>query len=736
MMDKVYNERRFLAALLTAACAALVILVVSPASAQLIPELTAEKSTQNAWQAPDLAALPSNWWSEFTTDEGQLESQRANQFITAIQQRTMGLSGAELSTAENGVSKLKSLLELLALAKNEPVEHHFNPPLVQEKYFLDDVLDLRDQWRDLEAVAAQVQLQTDQIETQTRLIQTRRDKLLRQYSSSSPESPARIITGINRISGRVEYELTLANTQNYRRSLKQIETQRQLVNEQLNFAQQHLISTDVSLSDIQDEVDVAREKAVEMSNKVPALQQQLLDALSSDTINPSLQVLRKQQLTRASAEAELAELQTFLVTTKSNWFHLRAGELDSDFDLATAMPLARRVTTDALNQAELWASISQTTLTASPPGSNLNATKNFEIAQSVARDTLALVGHIRSTSDDLLLTQDILTKELISGRTGLGNTRARLGLVFGNAWDRLVELADFHLFNIGDTAVTPAGLFKMLLILGLAFGISWLIRFLLARGLRERRAAQSPAFYTLGRLLHYVIILAGTFAALSSIGIDFASFALIAGALSVGIGFGLQAIVSNFVSGLILLFEGTLRVGDYIELDSGLCGVVKEINTRATLVHTNDSVDVVVPNSELVTTKLTNWTLRETVARVRVPFGVAYGSDKELVRKLALEAVKDVDFALTNMPGREPQIRLTSFGDSALEFDALIWVSRQGVRRPMRIKGSFLWALETLLREHNIEIPFPQRDLHVRSDFRGSEEQVAPPETQDHVSDV
>jgi potassium efflux system protein len=379
---------------------------------------------------------------------------------------------------------------------------------------------------------------------------------------------------------------------------------------------------------------------------------------------------------------------------------------------------SRRTSANALKKIELWSSISQTTLITPSSDTSLNTIKNYEIAQSVARDTLAVLGQINSTSDNLLIIQDILTKELISNRSGLGSAGARLGLVFGNTWDRLVDLSDFHLFNIGDTAVTPVGIVKMMFILALAFCISWLIRFLLARGLRNKRASQSPAFYTLGRILHYITILAGSFAALGSIGIDFASFALIAGALSVGIGFGLQAIVSNFVSGLILLFEGTLRVGDYIELDSGLCGVVKEINTRATLVHTNDSVDVVVPNSELVTTKLTNWTLRETVARMRIPFGVAYGSDKELVRKLALEATEEVEFALHKMPGREPQIRLSSFGDNALEFEAFIWVSRQGVRRPLRIRADFLWALETLLRENNVEIPFPQRDLHVRSDFR------------------
>jgi len=239
--------------------------------------------------------------------------------------------------------------------------------------------------------------------------------------------------------------------------------------------------------------------------------------------------------------------------------------------------------------------------------------------------------------------------------------------------------------------------------------------------------------YALGRLLHYIIILVGIFAAMGSIGIDFTSFALIAGALSVGIGFGLQAIVNNFVSGLILLFEGTLRVGDYIQLDSGLSGVVREINTRATIVTTNDSVDVVVPNSELVTTKLTNWTLRESMGRIRVPFSVAYGSDKELVKKVALEAVSDVEFALTHMPDREPQVRLVNFGDSALEFQTLLWLSRPGIRRPNRSRGMYLWALETRLREAGIEIPFPQRDVHVRSDFRAKPPQAVRPETEDEA---
>ena len=136
------------------------------------------------------------------------------------------------------------------------------------------------------------------------------------------------------------------------------------------------------------------------------------------------------------------------------------------------------------------------------------------------------------------------------------------------------------------------------------------------------------------------------------------------------------------------------------------------------MVNTNDNVDVVVPNSELVTTKLTNWTLRESIARVRIPFGVAYGSDKEQVREAALAAAADMEFVLHKMPRREPQVRLYNFGDSALEFEMMLWVSRAGVRRPHRIRCDFLWNLDTRLREAGIEIPFPQRDLHLRSDFR------------------
>jgi small-conductance mechanosensitive channel len=284
-----------------------------------------------------------------------------------------------------------------------------------------------------------------------------------------------------------------------------------------------------------------------------------------------------------------------------------------------------------------------------------------------------------------------------------------------SGYNWVIDLADVTLFKIGDTPIQGEDILRVILIMTAAMLLSRGIRHAIRRVGGGESSGTQASLYTVARLTHYVIIIMAIFIALSSIGFGFGNIALVAGALSVGIGFGLQSIVNNFVSGLIILFEHSLRVGDYIELDTGLTGTVKSINVRSTLINTNDNIDIVVPNSEFVTARLTNWTLGERILRVRIPFGVAYGSDKELVKKAALEAVAEVSYTLTHMKGREPDVWLVNFGDNSLDFLLLIWVNRQGARRPTRTRASYLWALETKLSEYGIEIPFPQRDLHLRS---------------------
>jgi small-conductance mechanosensitive channel len=332
-----------------------------------------------------------------------------------------------------------------------------------------------------------------------------------------------------------------------------------------------------------------------------------------------------------------------------------------------------------------------------------------------AQETLAHVAELSGAIADLQLLMAAVDNAIAdySGtfRLWLGN----VGRAIKTSWIRLTEVADRTLFSVGEAPVTSGDIVQAFIILAIGWGLSRGIRIGIRRVGKKESVGRQAALYTISRLTHYSIILLAVLVALTSIGLDFTNLALVAGALSVGIGFGLQSIVNNFVSGLIILFERTLRVGDYIELDNGLTGTVKAINVRSTLINTNDNIDIVVPNSEFVSTRLTNWTLAEHILRMRIPFGVAYGSDKELVKQAAIEACADVPYTLTHMPGREPDVWLVEYGDNSLNFLLLVWVNRQGARRPTRTKAAYLWQLETKLSEYGIEIPFPQRDLHLRS---------------------
>tara|TARA_B100001123_G_scaffold449855_1_gene617150 strand:- start:344 stop:1303 length:960 start_codon:yes stop_codon:yes gene_type:complete len=288
---------------------------------------------------------------------------------------------------------------------------------------------------------------------------------------------------------------------------------------------------------------------------------------------------------------------------------------------------------------------------------------------------------------------------------------------FGTAWETLVVIFSKQLFSIGTTSVTALGLVQVLVAVVVAILVSRAIRGALSRiGLRWAPEDRS-ALYTIGRIIHYAVLTFGWAVGLSIIGVDLTNLAVLLGALGIGIGFGLQDTVANFIAGVIILFERHVRVHDFIELESGLVGEVREIRMRATRVVTNNNIDILVPNSEFIRGRVTNWTLDEADRRIRVPFGVGYGSDKEKVRKAALEAATRVPHTLTGMAHRLPQVWLVQFGDSSLDFELVVWLTPEAVKLPFLVKAEYLWEIHSSLMEHGIEIPFPQRDLHLRSLF-------------------
>jgi small-conductance mechanosensitive channel len=228
----------------------------------------------------------------------------------------------------------------------------------------------------------------------------------------------------------------------------------------------------------------------------------------------------------------------------------------------------------------------------------------------------------------------------------------------------------------------------------------------------------NPAsLYAFTRIASYTVLFLGGMTALNVAGIPMSKLMLLLGGLGVGLGFGLQEIFNNFLSGLIVLFDRSLKVGDFVELASGLNGTVRDIRIRSTRITTNDNVDVLIPNSEFISGRVINWTLQDGTRRLRIPFGVAYGSPKEIVRKAALEAAASVPLTLSMEGERAPMVLLTGFGDSSLNFELVVWVVPEATRSPLPATAAYNWALETALIAAGIEFPWPQRDLRVRSWF-------------------
>jgi small-conductance mechanosensitive channel len=269
---------------------------------------------------------------------------------------------------------------------------------------------------------------------------------------------------------------------------------------------------------------------------------------------------------------------------------------------------------------------------------------------------------------------------------------------------------DLPLFQIGQQPVSLLFLIRVAIFLIVLVLIShFAMRFLKNRILNHTPLSHSQQ-YALARVISYLVFAFGLIVGLESIGLNLNSLVVIGGALGIGIGLGLQPIVTNFVAGLILLLEQPVRLGDRIEIGDTYGDVVR-MKGRSTWVRTNDNVVIIVPNSEFINNRVTNWTANDPHVRISLPVGVSYNADPEKVRNILLEIANKHPDVLHDMP---PQVIFTEFGDSSLNFELRVWTTRQ-VQTPKVLKSDLYFSVFAAFREHGIEIPFPQRDLHVRS---------------------
>ncbi len=268
---------------------------------------------------------------------------------------------------------------------------------------------------------------------------------------------------------------------------------------------------------------------------------------------------------------------------------------------------------------------------------------------------------------------------------------------------------NIHLFEVNKTPVTLASIFMFVLGMILFLGLSRFLNRVVISRLLNRFQIDSGMQYTMLRVNHYAIMTVGAIVSFQFIGIDLSGLAVIFGLLSVGIGFGLQNVTSNFIAGLILLFERPIKIGDRI-LVGETEGDVVDINIRSTTIRSVNNISIIVPNSEFVSGRVVNWSHGETMIRVDVEVGVSYNSDLDKVLATLKEVAHEHPEVLKNP---EPDVLLKSFGDSSWNMKLRVWIDEP--RQHPIITSDLNCAIVNKFREHNIEIPFPQRDLHLRS---------------------
>ena len=268
------------------------------------------------------------------------------------------------------------------------------------------------------------------------------------------------------------------------------------------------------------------------------------------------------------------------------------------------------------------------------------------------------------------------------------------------------------LFTVGDHQFTLMNIIIVVAGLAVVVIFSGFVKSFLINKALKKRIPDSGLRNSIGIMTRWIIILVGVFIILDSAGIKLGTLGVLFGALGVGIGFGLQNIADNFISGIIILLERPIKVGDRVEVGD-VKGDVINIAARATTIITNDNITLIIPNSEFISKTVINWSHNDSKVRFRFPVGVSYSEDPEKVKNVLLDVISK-NKGVLKYP--EPEVIFDNFGDSSLDFQLFVWTSDY-TQRPSKLKSQLYYEIFKKFAEHDIEIPFPQRDIHIRSEM-------------------
>ncbi|MBN1253206.1 MAG: mechanosensitive ion channel [Bacteroidales bacterium] len=697
-------------------------LVFSCANAQ-IPDLIPQKEEpiKKITTPPDPSALSDDWWDYFDKDEDEYNV-RKDKFIKTLINFEKNVDPKTDRRLKPLINSIVEKINILSDYKKQKILTPFESQPIKNSFSLNEYINLIKSLYEKKHVLSNDKFQLNVEEKSIKDNESKYNLFFQNYKKQEKSNLKKLILGLQVISSKISIEIDKQQIALSKSLSTQKSNEIDYLKKQLDFAKNNLSITREDFDQKSAEIEALNANIKNIQNDLVSLYQQQnlaeyenrltdieMSILSEEILNLSIKkALLDSKIIILEIEKKIASLQLLKEKEKAaNLYSNISNWTDRIRDITSNYSDWKKQAGAHFEKSIRYIEKNQKTAALLKEYENLSKTALLDLNK--------LEENI-FVNNYLIEHFTILTKEKYTTYKDIAHGWWTSLVLF---YKKYITWIHKDLFKIGKNTITLFGILKFIIIFFVGYFFAKISRFSIRKFGKSHQKVSPAAVYTLSRLSFYVILFIGIIFAVLSLGVDFTAFAVIGGILAVGIGFGLQSLFHNFIGGIILLLEKNIRVGDFIELESGEYGTVKSINVRTTLLRTLDNLEILIPNSDLVSKKFTNWTLSEKIRRVRIPFGVAYGTDKEFLKKIIINAAKKIP---TTIQDREPDVWLMNFGESSLDFELVVWVNEyMGGIPVMATKSRYLWAIETALKENNISIPYPQRDIHF---YEGKNEKI------------
>jgi len=693
------------------------------ASSLLLNEIAGlETNYSKDLQSPNPLQLHPQWWEYFNVKEEDVLRQRIELTNRNLQELYSTLPFEDQSTAVALINKISVTLNALPFARKQNTDSFIASKPFLKNYTFEQQIELTHQIRklknDLQQEKASVALSKERLAKAHKDI----DNLLVAYLGNTQPSSKKFLSGLEIIAFRGNIGLGEENVRLSEHRIESMNATLKKLEEEVEYSKQHMDLHNFDEHQLSKNI-VIYEKELEKAERDLALAEANLLGVFNDPSDRSNHFMLEQQVLHAAVNRSYAWTKLSFHTLKYNLFmHLNEHFSKEKNSLRSDLGSWRNKLSMILVQTKEWKITAlkeqdriRQDYTALIALNERADQKQLRVNQSQRQEVLNVLTTLELLEEEIANTEWMITlldDNFYQNSSFIVNWWIALMSLLTHIWETSIDLLNFSLFKVSGIPITLMGIFKILSICGSSYWLSLLTRKYMISFGKNNGGISDSTLFSLGELARYFILACGFVVGLISLGLDFSSLIFVIGALMFGISFGLQSLANNFFCGLRILFERKLKIGDEVELYSGHHGKVLEIHVQNTVVLTSDGQKVIVPNSELIGNVLVNWTGQTyDYRRLHIPFAVASGADKELIRKIVIESAKKVPCSLNLPEYSEPQVWLVGFDNHSLQFELVVWINYNCETLTDSKEADYLCAIESTLRQHNIALPTSLHDL-------------------------